>query len=70
MWPYFGVKSSPISPKVAQKVANAVFLKKEVFQNSPKIVNLLLEFFCRELLKIAQSGHTAGKPFQRFVPQC
>ena len=62
VWPAVGVKSSPIFPKVAQKVANAVFKRVRFFKIAKKSCQwfglLLLEILLPRTLKIAKSGHT------------
>ena len=46
------------SPKCCQ---SNFYLKRDVFQNSPKVTILLKQKFHPDLLKNAQSGHTAIK---------
>ena len=58
-----GIESSPIFPKVAQKVATGVFISKAMFFKNGTKVTLHFGNFCKniihqELSKIAQSGRT------------
>ena len=59
-------KVAQMFSKVAQIISSAVFTSIDLFQNSPKVNNLLGYFFericCQELPKIAQSGHTGSNP--------
>ena len=64
MWPDCKLKSSPLTPKVAQKVGdNSVYLKSDFFKLTQKII-LYLGYFCKQiccqdLSKKSQYGHTA-----------
>ena len=61
VWPDGKIKSSHISPKVAQNVEQIVFtLKVMLFKKSPQVSRYLGYFWnkicCQEISKIAQSG--------------
>ena len=53
-------KVAQVFPKVAQKVATPVSLKKQLFSKLPKKSPKHSDYriCCQEILKIAQSGHT------------
>ena len=62
VWPNVGTKSSQMYPKRAQKVATAVWIKSDIFNNC-RISHQYLVYFCHNILypdlsKITQWGHT------------
>ena len=65
MWPDDGIKSCPTFPNIAQKVTSIIFHVKVVLfkiaqTNSRLFVGYFSnQYFYKEVLKIAQSGHTA-----------
>ena len=62
VWPDGGIKSSPISRKVAKNVATTVFTLKLMIFLSPQALSKFLGYFCNQnvcqkLWKVPQSGH-------------
>ena len=64
MWLDDGIKSGLISPKNCPKGSHTLLHNSDNIRNSPQShqniwVTFVRQFFCQELVKIAQSGHTA-----------
>ena len=63
VWPDVGIKSDLFFPKVAQILGNAIFiLKIMLFKIAQELSNIFgyicKKICCRDLAKIARSGHT------------
>ena len=61
VWPDVALKEAEFFPKVAQKVAKPVWLKKQCFSQLPKKspiiwATFVIKFAAKKLKKIAQSG--------------